>query len=680
MSKVDGVKLLQDSFIEYSREVNENRAFNFALSGLKPSYAHILWSMYVNKRHFNKSYTKSAKVDGEVMNYNPHGQNYSTMVRLAQNFIHHQPFIDGHGNFGSAVGGPEAAASRYTECRLSEFTHDVLFYNTKLLDMGLNYLEEDEEPILKTWVALLPILFMSNTSGMGFTISNSWSSGNLYEFREQLQSYLKTGEIDYTKLYPDFPSGGTIINKSEMADLYKTGVGTIKLRGNYEIHRDTIIITSLPYQVYPEEFLSSVKDFVKSNEHFIKDIANRCDINGIKIEIKCDKDMAEYTVEQLCKKTKLQVSISNERKAISAKGRPELITMLDYMKIFVDSNLDLVKKEATLNLEEINNRLEILNGLLSALDIIDKIIALIKQSKSLEESKEKIQQLGFTPNQAQAIVSMRLGRLANLEQIKLQEEKEKLDKEKEENEKLLSDKKYREEYFYKRFSSLVDKYGWERKTRVIDYEPPIEIKETKQKIRENRPKKEYIIVLTENNCLKRIELTKFKQTVEDEKTIKVKQDEKVVLVADDGMMYKIMPNKIDKCLATAAGMDIASLGIESNIINIYSNNKLTGKEDFNLNFAFFVTSNGLGMKSEIKKSLGISKSAGAALMKFKQEGDKLKAIKLANDGDTIKITTNEREVDILTDNVRASGRGASGKVLFKLKDGEIIESVESIKK
>ena len=166
---------LKKNFILYAKEVNRNRAFPHLLPGIKPIAGHALWAMWANGRKFNKPYTKSAKITGEVMSYSPHSDAYGSLVRLAQDFIYHIPYIDGHGSFGSIVGGPTPGASRYTEMRLSEFTQDVLFYNTKLLDMGLNYLEEEPEPILETWVALLPLLFITNTSGMGYTVSNSWS-------------------------------------------------------------------------------------------------------------------------------------------------------------------------------------------------------------------------------------------------------------------------------------------------------------------------------------------------------------------------------------------------------------------------------------------------------------------------------------------------------------------------
>ena len=143
-------------FVTYANETNLHRAFAYLAPGFKPIAGHALWAMWVNGRRSNKPYTKSAKVEGEVMSYSAHGGSYGSLARMAADYIYHIPYIDGHGSFGSAIGGPTPGAARYTEMRLSEFAEDVLFYNTKLLDMGLNYLEEEEEPILNTWTALLP--------------------------------------------------------------------------------------------------------------------------------------------------------------------------------------------------------------------------------------------------------------------------------------------------------------------------------------------------------------------------------------------------------------------------------------------------------------------------------------------------------------------------------------------
>lgn len=668
------VEELKKNFIVYARDINANRAFPHVLSGLKPIAGHVLWSMWVNGRRSNKSYTKSAKVTGEVMAYSPHGESYSSIVRLAQDFIYHIPYIDGHGSFGSAVGGPTPGASRYTEIRLTEFIEDVLFYNTKLLNMGLNYLEEEPEPILQDWVALLPLLFITNTSGMGFTASNSWSSGNLYEFKEQLIHYLKTGKVDCSKIYPDFPTGGVIINKSEMKDLYETGKGTIKLRGTTQIEGNTIKVLSLPYQKYPEDFIEDVKKYIASNANTIKDLRNMCGKKGFLIEIDCEDGTAEYTLDQLFKKTCLQVNISNEFKAVTKAGKPELITFKDYMKAFVDSNIELVIKEANFNLDEINARLELVDGLLNALDIIDEIIATIKKSKSMDDAKKAImnmKQYNFTERQADFIVHTPLGRLANLEQVKLQDEKKELDKRKAENEALLGDRKKQEAYFLNRFNKLIDKYAWKRKTLLDDIVITPDVATKIKKPIQVKPKKEFFIVLTSENCLKRIEATKFRKSSEDEKMIKVQGNQKVTLVSNKGNMYKVMSNAIDKCLPTASGTNILSLRPEigdERIIAIYS-------QDIIIPNVYFVTKEGYGKLSTVASTLNASKQIGMTVCGLKSDTDEVVAIKLLNENEAIEVITNLKTEKIIPD--KPQGRGSAGKRVIKLKKDEYIKEVHS---
>ena len=665
-------------FVVYANEVNLRRAFAYLAPGFKPIAGHALWSMWVNGRKSSKPYTKSAKVEGEVMSFSPHGGSYGALARMAADYIYHIPYIDGHGSFGSAIGGPTPGAARYTEMRLSKFAEDVLFYNTKLLDMGLNYLEEEDEPILAKWTALLPLLFITNTSGMGYTVSNSWSSGNLYEFKAQLENYLKTGKTDCSNMYPDFPTGGVIINKSEMKSLYETGKGTIKLRGKTEIDGNTIKILSLPYQVYPEQFIEDVKKYVNNNQNTIKDLSNMCGMNGFLITIECEDDTAEYTLDQLFKKTCLQINISDEHKAIDETGKPVMITFQHYMESFVKDNIALVIKEAQFNLDEINARLELVDGLLNALEIIDEIIKTIKKSKSMEDAKQAImgmKKYKFTERQADFIVHTPLGRLANLEQVKLQDEKKDLDKRKAENEKLLVDKKAQVKFFLKRFNELIEKYAWERKTEVTDVVVDAETNKPAKisKPDQLKPKKEFMIVLTSENCLKRVDVMKFRQTSEDEKNIKVQGNQKVVLVSNRGQMYKVASNQIDKCLPAASGTPIVDIRPEigdEKIIAIYS-------EDVDLPFIYFLTKEGIGKLGDVKSTLKLSKTIGTIICDMKTETDEIISIKLLNAGEKIEITTNQR-TEVVDPGSKAQCRWAAGKKVIALKKGEEITEVHSV--
>lgn len=668
------VEEIKKNFVLYAKDINKNRAFPHLLPGIKPIAGHALWAMWANGRKYNKPYTKSAKITGEVMSYSPHGDSYDALVRLCQDFTYHIPYLDGHGSFGSAIGGPTAASSRYTEMRLSEFIQDVLFYNTKLLDMGMNYLDEEPEPILETWVALLPLLFMTNTSGMGYTVSNTWSSGNLIEFRDQLLNYLKTGKVDCSKVYPDFPTGGIIINKSEMKDLYETGKGTIKLRGITEIVDNTIRILSLPYQTYPEQFMEDVKKYATSSQNTIIDVANRCGDDKFLIEIECEPNTAEYVREVLYRKTCLQISISDEHKAVTSAGKPELITFPQYMKAFVDANIALVIKEAKFNLDEINARKELVDGLLNALQIIDEIIATIKKSKSMDDAKQAIMNMKkykFTENQADYIVHTPLGRLANLEQVKLQDEQKELEKRKAENEDLMTNPKSQKKYFLNRFNKLVDKYGWERKTQLDDVEMA-DLRVAVEKPTTLRVKKEFMVVLTESNTLKRIEVTKFRPTNEDNKNIKVQGNQKVTLVSNTGMMYKVMSNQIDKCMPAAAGNSIYDLvpnATGQNILAIYD-------ENVTMPYIYFVTKNGYGKCGKVKDVVGLSKKIGAVVCGLKSDDDEIIAVKLLNEKNKIEIVTNKRKEVI--EPGKAQGRGSAGKRIIALKKGEEILEVHSV--
>jgi DNA gyrase subunit A len=279
----------------------------------------------------------------------------------------------------------------------------------------------------------------------------------------------------------------------------------------------------------------------------------------------------------------------------------------------------------------------------------------------------------FTENQADYIVHTPLGRLANLEQVKLQDEKKELEKKKAINEDLLVNYKSQEKYFLKRFNSLIDKYAWERKTTLEDVEEEkVDVRTIRPKTL--KPKKEYFIVLTDN-ALKRIEVSKYRSTDEDNKSIKVEGNQLVTMVTNMGNMYKVKSNNIDICLPTASGTDIKSIRPElkdgEKVLVIYS-------EDVNIPYIYFMTKCGLGKKAPIDV-IKISKQVGATVCGLKTEGDEVIAVKLLNENENIEVTTNQRTeiLDVVNQNVQA-GRNANGKVMIRLKKDENITEIHSI--
>ena len=381
-------------------------------------------------------------------------------------------------------------------------------------------------------------------------------------------------------------------------------------------------------------------------------------MNGVEIEIVCkDNDGANLVLNWLYAKTNLQVSLSNNRVAITRRGIPEMVTMERYLDEFILNNRELVIKESNHFISKNKDRLEVLNGLISALDMIDKIIALIKKSKSKQDAKDSIMKLGFTELQTQAIVDMPLGKLANLEQIKIHEEMEKLDKEMRYYSNLLSDEIARDKHFLDRFDKLVDKYGWERRTQLEDIEE-VPLTVAKKELREKAPRKqkEYMVALSSEHTIKSTEVIKYKKNPSDLYVDKFTKKDNVIVVTETGMMYKIPVKKIDVCLSTAQGMSFDSFGITDKVVFIDTQPK---------DFVLFVSKLGLVKKCEYAKSFGISKKSGAVVMGFKQDGDRLYKVYTVDDTDTIQLETDKRTIDVVVKDYKPSGRTSCGKNILK---------------
>ena len=430
MSSIDICQELHQNFIDFAYEANSQRAFPDVRDGLKPGQRACLWEFYDKGYTSNKPHVKSAKVSGGVIaTWWPHGDVavYETFARMSQPWINNIPEVDWHGANGNVVIGSAPASSRYTEARLAKPIEEGMFSGIKKdnVPMILNFSEDEEWP--EVLPALFPRLFVNGSMGIGVTIAQSWVPNSLNEFATELKRYIDSGEIDYAALAPDFPSGGIIINKDELPEIYKTGRGRVVLRAKTDIKGKVISITEFPYQVYIEPFINSVKELIEKEEiNGIKDIVNKSDKKRVLVEIEC-QDNPQYVLNKLFSATDLQKTISANQYALLGKT-PRLFNLKEYMDAYYEHNLTCIVNETKFDLEKDKARLEIVNGLLIALEDIDNVIELIKKSKDTVNAVENLQnKYKLTNNQAKAIVDMKLGKLANLEQIALKNEAQELD-------------------------------------------------------------------------------------------------------------------------------------------------------------------------------------------------------------------------------------------------------------
>lgn len=558
---------LKKDFEVYAEEVNNQRAFPDVRDGLKPGQRAALWEMYTKGYSSTKPHVKSAKVSGgTIAMWWPHGDVgvYDSICRMSQNWVNNMPEVDFHGGNGSVIGGPQCSSSRYTECRLASLSEDGLFSNIKkdTVNFIQNFSEDAEWP--EVLPAIMPRLYVNGSQGIGYTIAQEWEPGNLKEFTAAVKSYVKTGKVDCSTIFPDYPTGGIIVNKDEIKTLYETGKGRVVLRGKAEISGNVINITSLPYQVYAEPFITQVKDLVNEDKlSGIIDICNKSDDSGMLIEIQCsgNKIDAGIVLKNLYKLTDLQVTFNGNQMAISGNS-PKLFTLVDYIKAYVDHNSNCITREYQFELNKAKVREEVVSGLLKALADIDTVIDIIKKSKSAEAAGTALKKkYSFSDAQVKAIIDMKLGRLANLERVELEDEEKALTSNINSCTTFLSSPNNAKKEVVNRLTKFSDKYGWDRRTEVIN----LDLNEEKTELKKANKKStdDVMVILTGNNELKKVTLGDYSSRVKTKDeiitSVKVPNDGSVILVSEDGIMYRVSVKKISRCKMNSSGMPIETL-------------------------------------------------------------------------------------------------------------------------
>lgn len=677
---------LSQNFLDFSYEANSQRAFADARDGLKPGQRACLWEMYSKGYSSTKPHVKSAKISGGVISsWWPHGNVaiYDTFARMSQSWINNIPEVDWHGANGSIQISGEAAADRYTEARLSKSTEDGLFVGIKKnnVPMKLNFSEDEEWP--EVLPALYPRLMVNGCQGIGSTIANVWLPHSLDELAEVINEYLKTDIINYSKLAPSFPTGGIIVNKDELEPIYKTGKGKVILRAKTEIVGNNILITEIPYQIYVEPFIESVRQLILKDELTnIVNITNKSNKKQLLIEIECDTNPS-LVLAKLFQKTDLQKTFNANQYALIGKT-PKLLNFKDYIDTFLNHNYQCIEKEYTYDLEKSKKRLEIVEGLIKALEDIDNIIALIKSSNSSKDAIiNLINKYQFTENQAQAIVNMKLGRLAHLEVIELNQEKIDLTSTITNCEDVIAHLDKKKQIFIERFNAFVKKYPNPRKTQLtqLNYNPKVE-----KEIVNVEPEK-CVVVMTEGGTIKRIPITSFRIQKRNGKGVKSQEDithcvirtntiDNLMLFTNKGIMYKLLVNDIPVGTNASAGTPISALvkmSADEQVITIYSIYR-----DTDAKYVLFATKQGLIKKVPLEEYTGVRKKTGVSATTL-HDGDNLANVSLIKDEQLIVLTKNGYAIKINSNELGTSSRIAMGVKAINLTEGDEVACVLPIR-
>ena len=451
---------MQKSYLDYSMSVITSRAVPDIRDGLKPVQRRVLYDMNELHANHDRPTYKSARICGDTMGkYHPHGDSsiYDTLVVMAQDFKRMQPVVHGQGNFGS-IEGDSAAAPRYTEAKLEKFTDDCMLADLDtMVPFQPNYDETLREPVVLP--ARIPYFLLNGSEGIAVGMTTSTPSHNLGEIIDLILAYLRNPAMETADMMqylkgPDFPTGGIIANKSELVDIYRSGTGRLKLRGKLQFEkkegrsdRDKLVVTKIPYTMIGQGIMKFMQDVAQLVEDKILpeivDISNQSDKNGIRIvlELKAGADI-ERIQNILYKKTRLEDTFGVNMLAIH-EGRPETMTLRGILKAYLKFQYEILTNKYQNLLEKELARKEIQDGLIKAVDLIDAIIALLRNSKSQADAKQAlmsgeiagikfrerdrefmstIETFHFTERQAQAILDMRLSKLIGLELIELKKQ------------------------------------------------------------------------------------------------------------------------------------------------------------------------------------------------------------------------------------------------------------------
>ena len=673
------VKEMKDSFIEYSMSVIIARALPDLRDGLKPVHRRILHTMLESGFTPDKGYVKCAKTVGAVIgNYHPHGDTavYDAMVRMAQDFSYRHPLIDGHGNFG-AIDGSQAAAYRYTESRISKIAMEMVRDIKKnTVDFTPNFDATREEPVVLP--SRFPNILVNGTMGIAVGMATNIPPHNLGEVIDGCVAYIENPEIDTLGLMnyikgPDFPTGGFILGNSGIKKAYETGKGTITLRGKVDIvdkkDRSELIITEVPYQVNTSSLITRIAELVRDKAiDGISDLREETSFSdGLKIVIELKRDANPNVVlNNLYKHTQLQTTYGINMLMLN-QGTPQILGLKAIISNYIDFQKEVIIRRTKYDLKKAEDRVHILNGLKIALDNIDEVVKILKESKSDEIAKEQLMnRFNLDEIQSEAILEMKLRRLTGLEKSKILNEIEELNKLIDYLKDILSSDEKILNVIKEELIEIKEKYANERKTNIdmtsIDYI------EDESLI----PIENVIITLTEKGYIKRVNNETYKtqnrggvgikgMTTNEEDFVKnlisMTTHDYILFFTDRGKVYKIKGYEVPEFSRQSKGLPII------NLLPIEKDENVTAmlsieKEDKN-QFIVFCTQKGLIKRTNISEFDSVRKNGKISITL--KDDDKLISVKKTDGNKNIIIgASNGRMIRFEESEIRIMGRSASG--------------------
>lgn len=687
---VDVKEEMKSSFLDYSMSVIISRALPDVRDGLKPVHRRILYTMYEKGLDPNKPYHKCADTVGAVLGaYHPHGDAsvYDALVRLAQDFSMRYMLVDGHGNFGSVDGDPPAAY-RYTEARMSKISCEMLTdIDKKTVDFQPNFDDRLEEPTVLP--SRFPNLLVNGSDGIAVGMATKIPPHNLGETIDAACALIDNPDIDLAGLMdympgPDFPTGGIIMGRSGIRATYATGRGKITVRAKTEIveaknGRYKIIVTELPYQVNKARLIEYIADLVKDKRiDGISNIEDHSDRQGMHIEIDVKREAsASIVLNNLFNLTQLQTTFGAIMLAI-VDGVPKILNLKEMLTEYVNFQQEIIRRRTEFDLKKAKDREHILEGLKIAIDFIDEVISIIRNSKDQATAKVNLmERFGLDDVQAQAIVQMRLGQLTNMERTKIEDEIAALKTKIEEYNAILADDGRQREIIKEELIVIRNKFADPRRTEICAVNGEVDIEDL-------IPNQECVLTLTQFGYVKRLAVDTYKiqnrggrgvsgmsRREEDVATemFVINSHDYVLFFTDKGRVYRLKCYEVPEGSRQSKGMNIA------NLLPIASDEKVTSMirvpEFDEEKYLVMVTKQGI-IKRISLNAYNTARKGGLIALEL-NEGDELAWVRLTDGNQQVIVATkNGLAIRFEETDVRPMGRQARGVKAISLREGDSV--------